>query len=223
MSKGRSRPAALPAASGARRRRATGSVTTRSTRIPAAPKCSEVLSTNDRRAATAKKSPDPSRGAGRRSDRISSSSIGRFPSSSARWIALALGRSVTGSVIGRRKVIGGGSVSTAPGRGTPGSASRSASESAAASPAVPNGSAHGTDTAAAIRGPGVVPSSATAQIRSREMDIPIVCMVPCQKNWNSPIGAVNVPMILRLAFFAFFDSMSNSRATRPSNGFRILR
>ena len=198
-------------------------MTTRSTRIPAAPNRSDALSTNDRRAATAKKNPVPSRGAGRRSDRISSSSIGRFPSSSERWIALALGRSVTGSVIARRKVSGGGSVSTAPGRGTPGSASRSASARAAPSAAVPNGSAHGTDTAAAIRGAGVDPSSATAQIRSREMEIPIVCMVPCQKNWNSPIGAANVPTILRLAFFAFFDSMSNSAATRPSNGFRILR
>ena len=120
-------------------------------------------------------------------------------------------------------MIGGGSVSTAPGRGIPGSASRSASDSAAASSAVPNGSVHGTETAAAIRGTGAAPSSATAWIRSREMEIPIVYMVPCQKNWNSPVGAANVPTILRLAFFAFFDSMSNSEATRPSNGFRILR
>ncbi|MBP2683477.1 MAG: hypothetical protein H6Q79_1516 [Deltaproteobacteria bacterium] len=198
-------------------------MTTRSTRIPAAPNCTDTFSTNDRRAATAKKSPDPSLGTGRRSDRISSSSIGRFPSSSARWIALALGRSVTGSVIGRRNVSAGGSVTTAPGRGIPGSASRSAFESTAASPGVPKGSVHGTETAAAIRGACVDSSRATAQIRSREMVIPIVCMAPCQKNWNSPFGAANVPTILRLTFFAFFDSISKSMPTRPSNGFCILK
>jgi hypothetical protein len=82
--------------------RAAWSVTTRSTRMPAAWNVSTVFSTRDRVEATATKVSGFSGAAGRRSDRISASSIGRFPSSSARWIARARARSETGSFAWRR-------------------------------------------------------------------------------------------------------------------------
>jgi len=65
MSKGRSR-SGRPAGFGGEKRRATGSVTTRSTRIPAVPKCSTRFRRPIAAAATGEESPDPSRGAGRR-------------------------------------------------------------------------------------------------------------------------------------------------------------
>jgi len=45
---------------------------------------------------------------------------------------------------------------------------------------------------------------------------------PVRRTGTRPSG-VSVPTILRVTFFAFFDSMSNSSPTRPSNGFCILK
>jgi hypothetical protein len=81
---------------------AAWSVMTRSARSPAAPRRETAFSTNDRRVATARNVAGVPADAGKRSDRISSSSMGRFPSSSDRWMTRALARSDTGSVSERR-------------------------------------------------------------------------------------------------------------------------
>ena len=205
-------------------RRAAWSVTTRSTRIPAAWNASTVFSTRDRLEATARKVSGVSGEAGSRSDRISSSSIGRFPSSSARWMARArvqVGhRELHRPQVRERRRKG----DHRPGKGVARERRRAARRRGRRGRPAPR-TARGRG-----RRPPRRPAGREARRPARRRAAGPWKRRCRSSTWHlfqkssiSALGAASDPTILRLAFFAFFASMSKSVPTRPSNGFRIER